>query len=97
MKTGALFIDVACEGVEGSIPHPSISPFYKLGRFNPIIVYNNNHAPTMWPLEVSESISEALAPYLDLIVTQESDPIIEAAISVKKGQIIDTRIHDLLA
>lgn len=97
MRTGALFIDVACEGVEGSIPHPSISPFYKLGRFNPIIVYNNNHAPTMWPLEVSESISEALAPYLDIIVTQQSDPIIESAISVKKGQIIDSRIRDLLA
>lgn len=97
MRAGALFIDVTCEGVEGSIPHPSISPFYKLGRFNPIIVYNNNHAPTMWPLEVSESISKALTPYLDKIITHESDTIIESAISVNKGRIIDGRIKDLLA
>ncbi len=96
MKAGALFIDVASEGVEGSIPHPSISPFYKLGRFNPILVYNNNHSPGYWPLDVSQSISESFAPILNAIVKDEPNPFLEKATVVKEGVIIDTRIKSLL-
>ncbi len=96
MKAGALLIDVASEGVEGSIPHPAISPLYHVGRFNPIIIYNNNHAPTMWPLETSQAISEAGAPYIDKVINGETDAILNRATVVKEGQIIDKRIETLL-
>lgn len=96
MKAGALFIDVSSEGVEGSIPHPTISPFYHLGRLNPILVYNNNHAPSMWPLETSQTISENIAPYINKIIKNEPDEIIKRATVVESGRIIDERICRLL-
>ena len=96
MKTGALFIDVSSEGVEGSIPHPAISPFYHLGRFNPIIIYNNNHVPSFWPLEVSESISQDFAPYIEKIMKSKVDEVLRTATVVLSGEIIDKRIIRLL-
>jgi len=96
MKAGSLFIDVSSDGVEGSIPHTAYSPFYFLGRFNPIIVYNNNHAPTMWPLEVSECISESAAPFIDKLMKGEKDPFLINATVVRRGKIIDKRIKTLL-
>jgi len=96
MKSGSLFIDVTCDGVEGSIPHSAVSPLYYLGRFNPIIIYNNNHAPAMWPLEVSECISESAAPFIDKLVKEQEDPFLTNATVVKNGEIIDKRIERLL-
>ena len=96
MKDGALFIDVSSEGVDGSIPHPRLSPFYQMGRFKKIIVYNNNHAPSLWPLEVSQSISKDFSPYLNKVIKEELDPVITRATVLEKGKIIDPRINNLL-
>jgi alanine dehydrogenase len=97
MRAGSLFIDVASDGVEASIPHTDITPFYRLGRFNPIIVWNNNHAPSYWPLDASEVISKGFAPYADMIIKEESDYVLDHATVVKDGEIIDERISALLA
>jgi N5-(carboxyethyl)ornithine synthase len=96
MKAGALFIDVSSEGVEGSIPHPDLTPMYKLGRFNPIIVYNNNHAPSYWPLEVSQSISKDWAPLLDRFMRGVEHPMLTRALAVDAGVVIDKRINKLM-
>jgi N5-(carboxyethyl)ornithine synthase len=96
MQEGSLFIDVTSDGVEGSIPHPIISPFYKLGRFNPIIVYNNSHAPSYWALDSSETISESLAPFIDKIIKEEKAYMLDNATVVDKGKIVDKRINTLL-
>ncbi len=97
MREGALFADITSDGVEASIPHTDITPFYKLGRFNPIIVWNNNHAPSYWALDASEVISEGVAPYLDKVIKEESDYFLDHATVVDKGQILDKRIELLLS
>ena len=96
MKDGALLIDVTSEGVEGSLPHPALQPVYEVGRFKKVRVYNNNHAPTMWPLEASQAISEAAAPYINKVMRGEPDPVLTRALSVDRGQIVDERIYTLL-
>lgn len=96
MEDGALVIDACSEGIEGSEPHPAFAPFFWLGRFNRVLVYNNNHCPTMWALEVSETMSDDFAPHLDDIVNERTNPILERATILRNGDIIDQRIHKLL-
>lgn len=97
MREGSMFIDITSDGVEASIPHTDITPFYKLGRFNPIIVWNNNHAPSYWALDASEVISEGAAPFMDKIIKEESDYVLNRATVVDQGNIIDERIKLLLS
>ncbi|NQU98742.1 hypothetical protein HQ533_04700 [Candidatus Woesearchaeota archaeon] len=101
MKSGSLFVDVCSDGVEGSVPHPPTAPFYHLGRFGQILIYNNPHTPSVWPLESSEAISKALTPFLDMVMKGEPkkgklNEMLERATHVYEGQIIDKRIKTLL-
>jgi len=96
MREGSLLIDITSDGVEAGIPHTDITPFYRLGRFNPIIVWNNNHAPSYWALDASEVISAGVAPYIDKVIREQDDYVLKRATVVDGGNIIDERIKLLL-
>ena len=96
MKSEALLIDACSDGIEGSEPHPEISPIFHVGRFNRIRVWNNNHSPSVWPLEVSEGMSEAFLPHLNDLLEGKTNSVLERATTLKQGEVIDKRINTLL-
>ena len=53
-------------------------------------MYSNNHIPTLSAVYASERISQALAQYVDKVVEECYDPVLEAATVVIAGRATTT-------
>jgi N5-(carboxyethyl)ornithine synthase len=94
MKPGSMIVDLSCdEGleIESSRATTIADPiFVEQG----IVHYAVDHTPAMVWKSATESISAALAPYVDAVVEErvEEDAVLEPARVIKDGAIVDKRI-----
>ncbi|MBP2281081.1 N5-(carboxyethyl)ornithine synthase [Psychrobacter sp. PL19] len=94
MKKGALIIDISCDrngGFETSVPTTLNNPTYIIDN---IVHYVVDHTPTLFHKTVSDSLSENLISYLDDLIEGTANPVLESALIIKNGSIIDQRIND---
>lgn len=94
MKRGALIIDISCDrngGFETSIPTTLDDPIYIVDH---IVHYAVDHTPTLFYKTISDSLSENLIDYLDDLIEGNTNLILDSALIIKKGMIVDQRIND---
>lgn len=97
MKRGTLIIDVSCDPhleIETSHPTTIDDPVYTVDG---IIHYAVDNTPAMYPITVTKVLSEGIAKYIDIIVSNEYDNYpenLKKATQIIKGHIIDDRIKE---
>lgn len=92
MKRNAMIIDISCDrggGVETSIPTTIANPTYIVEGIRHYVV---DHTPSLFYKTASESISDALVHYLDVLVEESENEVLKKAHILYKGMILDHRI-----
>ncbi|MFN0297903.1 N(5)-(carboxyethyl)ornithine synthase [Acinetobacter albensis] len=93
MKRGSLIIDISCDrngGVETSIPTTLSNPTYVVDG---ITHYAVDHTPTLFFKTISESLSENITPYLNFLMKNDCRTVLQDALVVNNGVIVDQRIN----
>lgn len=92
MKNDSMIIDVSCDrngGIETSIPTTLEAPTY---YFDNVLHYVVDHTPSILFKSASKSIGEEVIKYLDDLICDNNNDIVETATVIKNGIIIDERI-----
>lgn len=92
MKNGALLVDISCDkngGIETSIPTTIEKPTYIIDN---IVHYAVDHTPTLFYKTVSNSLSKVVISFLDDMIEGKKNVILEKALIVREGIIVDPRI-----
>jgi len=94
MQKGSMIIDVSCdsEGMCIETTHPTTIEdpvFVREG----VIHYAVDHTASLFCRSATGAISAAAAPYLDLIIEDTPNAVLEKATAVKNGKILDERIR----
>jgi N5-(carboxyethyl)ornithine synthase len=93
MKKGSLIIDVSCDkngGIETCIPTTMDNPLYKVDG---IVHYAVDHTPSIFYKTISKSLSEEVSKFIDFLIEDKENKILQNALIVEKGKIIDQRIN----
>lgn len=93
MKRNALIIDISCDrngGIESSIPTTLDDPTYVV---NGVTHYVVDHTPSLFYKTVSKSLSEACSKYFDALIEDNLDDVLQRALIIKDGVIVDERIN----
>lgn len=97
MKQGTLIIDVSCDPhleIETSHPTTIDNPVYTVDG---VIHYAVDNTPAMYPITVTKVLSEGIARYVDILVSDEIEHYpenLKIATQIINGHIIDERISD---
>lgn len=97
MKPGTLIIDVSCDPhleIETSHPTSIDNPVYTV---DDVIHYAVDNTPAMYPITVTKVLSEGIAHYVDILVSDEIEQYpenLKIATQIINGHIIDERISD---
>ncbi|MDV2440812.1 N(5)-(carboxyethyl)ornithine synthase [Acinetobacter gerneri] len=94
MKKGALIIDISCDkngGIESSVPTNLDNPIYVV---DDIVHYAVDHTPTLFYKTISHSLSESLSIFLNHLIEEKNNSILDEALIVNNGMVIDQRIND---
>lgn len=92
MKPGSMLIDISCDeamGIETSHPTTIEDPIYIVDG---VIHYAVDHTPAIFAKSATEAISTALYPYIDDLVEERPNPVIEQAVCIRNGVILDQRV-----
>ena len=92
-KPGTLLIDVSCDengAIETTIPTTLEDPTYEI---NGVIHYAVDHTPTIFYRSTSSAISRETVKYIDDLVESRPNAILENALIIEHGQVIDERIN----
>lgn len=92
MKKGALIIDISCDrngGIETSVPTTIENPIYVVDGITHYVV---DHTPSLFYKSTSEALSEQIVRYLDDIIEQKKNLVLERATIMVNGEIKDQRI-----
>jgi len=92
MKHGSLIIDISCDehmGIESSHSTTIENPVY---WHKEILHYVVDHTPALYFQDATDSISLAVAPFLDELITDCHGEVLKSATIVKNGMILDSRI-----
>ena len=57
-----------------------------------VLHYAVDHTPTIFYKTFSYNNSEVLYPYIDMLIYEETDEVLNSALIMRGGQIIDERI-----
>ncbi len=93
LKKNALIIDISCDrngGIETSIPTTIEDPVYTVDG---VMHYVVDHTPSIFHKDATKSISEAAAPYINLLINEAPDGTLMAAKAFDNGKILDDRIN----
>ena len=93
LKRGAMIIDVSCDkngAIETTIPTTIENPIYYIDE---IMHYAVDHTPTLLHREASKSISVEVSKYIDDLICDKNNHILENAIIIKNGKVIDDEIN----
>ena len=91
-KPGTMIVDVSCNhGLEIETTHPTTidNPIYVEDG---VIHYAVDNTPAMFPITVTNHLSEMFAGYVDQIIVGDLSKELEKAIVIKNGTIIDSNI-----
>lgn len=94
MKRGAMIVDISCDrngAIETSIPTTISEPIYYVDG---ICHYVVDHTPALFFKSVSRSLSNSIVKYLNALINDDSNEVINNATIIKEGVIIDKRISD---
>ena len=92
MNRGSMIIDISCDeamGIETSHPTTIENPIYVLDG---VIHYAVDHTPAIFAKSATEALSTALYPFIDCLVEERPNPVLEKAVSIRNGVILDPRI-----
>ncbi len=93
MKPNSLIIDISCDkggAIETSIPTTLNNPTYFV---NGIMHYVVDHTPTLLYKTVSNEISKEVSKYVDILIEEKNNYVLNNALIINKGKIIDERIN----
>lgn len=93
MKKNSIIIDVSCDrcgGIETSIPTTIDDPVY---YYEGVMHYVVDHTPALFYKTFTYNNSEILYPFLSSLMEDRRDDILENALVIKDGKIID---HEIL-
>ncbi|MGM9598518.1 MAG: N(5)-(carboxyethyl)ornithine synthase [Faecousia sp.] len=94
MKPGAMIIDVSCDrcgGIETSVPTTIDNPVYTVDG---IVHYVVDHTPALFYKTVSIDISREVAKHIDSLVEETPNAVLQGALPIRDGVILDRRIID---
>lgn len=92
MKKGSLIIDISCDrngAIESSHPTTIENPIYIVEN---IWHYSVDHTPTLVYRTVSKELSYQVSKYLDCLIEENSNEILQKALIINEGNITDTKI-----
>ncbi|MBR3408706.1 MAG: N(5)-(carboxyethyl)ornithine synthase [Paludibacteraceae bacterium] len=92
MKRGALIIDISCDrngGIETSVPTTINNPTYVIDGITHYVV---DHTPSLFYKSTSEAISKQVTCFLEDIIKQGENEILNNATIIREGEILDSRI-----
>ncbi len=92
MKKGSMIIDVSCDragAVETSIPTTINDPTYMVDG---VLHYVVDHTPALFFKTFTRNNSELIWPYLEELMEDRPDSILNSALIIENGSIIDPEI-----
>jgi len=92
MKPGSMIVDISCDtgmGVETSHDTTINDPVYEVDG---IIHYAVDHTPALFYRTATESISSVVCTYIDDLVEERKNLVLENATVIKAGVILDDKI-----
>lgn len=92
MKKNAMIIDVSCDrngGIETSVPTSIENPVYSVYG---ILHYVVDHTPSLFYKTFSYENSKVIVPYLEELMLGKPGKVLQDAIVVERGKIIDQEI-----
>ncbi len=92
MKSGSMIVDVSCNhGLELESTHPTTieEPTYTA---NGVLHYAVDHTPSLVWKSATDSISTELRKYVDDLVEERHNPVLDGATIIRDGVILDSRI-----
>lgn len=93
MKRGGMIVDISCDrngGIETSRPTTIDNPVYVVDG---IMHYVVDHTPSIFFKTASESISAEVSGYLDCLMEERHNEVLNKALIVEHGVIRDERIR----
>lgn len=91
-KRGAMIVDISCNKqleIETTVPTTIDDPVYTVDG---VVHYAVDNTPAMFPHSVTNVLSTGFAKYVDKIVTDEDDLVLNEATIIKDGYILDDDI-----
>lgn len=92
MRKDSLIIDISCDkngAIETSVPTSIKNPIY---RIDDVTHYVVDHTPTLFYKTISKHLSEIISFYIDFFIENHPNKVLEDALIIKEGIIIDSRI-----
>ena len=92
MKKNAMIIDVSCDrngGIETCIPTTIEEPIYEIDG---IIHYAVDHTPSIFYKTFTRNNSRLIYPYLEALMKEEYNQVLEDSLIIQNGNIIDEAI-----
>lgn len=92
MKPGAMIVDVSCDrngGIETCIPTTIQDPTYEVDG---IFHYAVDHTPSLFHKTFSKNNSTVIAPYIEQLITEQPDDVLQGAMIIRNGEILDPEI-----
>ena len=92
MKPGAMIVDVSCDrngGIETCIPTTIQDPTYEVDS---IFHYAVDHTPSLFHKTFSKNNSTVIAPYIEQLITEQPDDVLQGAMIIRNGEILDPEI-----
>lgn len=94
MKRNAMIIDVSCDrngGIETSVPTSIENPIYYIDGIAHYVV---DHTPSLFYKTFTYDNSKVIVPYIEALSCDEKNPVLENALIIKNGLIIDQKINE---
>lgn len=92
LKKGAMIIDVSCDrhgGIETSIPTTIEKPTYIVDG---VLHYVVDHTPSFFYKTFSYNNSKIILPFVEKLILEKEDSILQNACIIKEGKILDSQI-----
>ena len=93
MKKNSMIIDVSCDrngGIESSYPTTIENPVYVE---NGVLHYAVDHTPSLFFKTFSYNNSKCIAKYINMLINDDADKVLDDSLIIKNGLIIDERIN----
>lgn len=94
MKKNSMIIDISCDkagGIETSVPTTIDNPVYMVDG---VMHYVVDHTPSLFYKTTSECLSRQVASYIDYLITDQRSEVLQNALIIKEGVILDQRINE---
>lgn len=94
MKKNAFFIDVSCDehgAIETSVPTTIENPIYFVDGIAHYVV---DHTPAIYFKTFTRNNSAIIYPYLDDLISGKHNEVLESALIIKHGEILDQTINE---